>query len=158
MPRKCSASASMPPSLTPRLTTAFTFTGPRPASTAASMPSSTLATGKSTSFMALNIASSSESSDTVTRVSPASASDWARWRSSEPLVVIVRSSMPSIAASVAISWSALRRSSGSPPVSRIFVTPSPANTRASRSISSNDSTSWRFRNWKPGPKISFGMQ
>ena len=88
--------------------------------------------------MARNIASSTESSDTVTRVSPASASACARWRSSEPLVVIVRSSMPSMPARRATSWSTLRRSSGSPPVSRIFVTPRPAKTRASRSISSND--------------------
>ena len=45
VPRKCSASATMPASLTPRLTTAFTFTG-RPAAAAASMPSSTRCDGE----------------------------------------------------------------------------------------------------------------
>src|SRR6476646_1563991 len=57
-------------SFTPRLTTVFTLTG-RPASTAASMPSSTRSTGKSTSLSARNVGSSSASRLTVTRHSPA---------------------------------------------------------------------------------------
>ena len=43
--RKCAAMASMSPSLVPRLTTMLTLIGPRPTDFAASMPSSTLATG-----------------------------------------------------------------------------------------------------------------
>ena len=58
-------------SFRPRLTTTLTFTG-RPASAAASIPASTRATGKSTSFIARNTSSSSESRLTVMRVSPAS--------------------------------------------------------------------------------------
>src|SRR5438094_467162 len=69
-PRKCSASASTSPSFAPRLTTALTLTG-SPAATAASIPSSTRCTGKSTSFMARNASSSSESRLTVTRSRPA---------------------------------------------------------------------------------------
>ena len=56
-------------SLTPRLTTAFTFTG-SPAAAAASIPSSTRCTGKSTSFIARKASSSSESRLTVTRSQP----------------------------------------------------------------------------------------
>ena len=52
----------------------LTFTGSRPASWAAAIPSRTLATGKSTPFIAAKTASSSESRLTVTRRSPASRS------------------------------------------------------------------------------------
>ena len=48
-------------SLIPRRTTMLTLTGARPASIAASMPSSTFATGKSIPFIAPKTASSSES-------------------------------------------------------------------------------------------------
>ncbi len=48
---RAAPSAGCSCSLTPRLTTMFTFTG-RPAAAAASMPSSTRSTGKSTSFIA----------------------------------------------------------------------------------------------------------
>ena len=81
-------------SLAPRLTTMLTLTG-KPASAAASMPSSTLATGKRTSFIAWNTPSSSESRLTVTRSSPAARSAGALARSSDPLVVSVRSDSPS---------------------------------------------------------------
>jgi hypothetical protein len=54
-----------------------------------------------------------------------------------PLVVIDRSSIPSIAAIRRASAGRSRRRRGSPPVSRISRTPSEARTRASRSISSN---------------------
>jgi hypothetical protein len=130
--------------LTPRLTTAFTLTG-SPAADAASMPSSTRATGKSTSFIALKVSSSSESSDTVTRVRPASLSACALRGRSAPFVVSVRS-RPGIAASMDTSTSTSARSSGSPPVSRILRTPSDANVRATRSISSNVRSSRRGRN------------
>jgi hypothetical protein len=57
-------------SFAPRLTTMLILSGVRPALAAASMPSSTRATGKSTSFIARNVASSSESRLTVTRFRP----------------------------------------------------------------------------------------
>ena len=107
----------------------LTLTG-RPAAAAASMPSSTRSTGKSTSFIARKIASSSESRLTVTRVRPASASACAFCGSSEPFVVSVSST--SIAASIAIRRSTSRRTSGSPPVMRIFSTPFATNARARR--------------------------
>jgi hypothetical protein len=53
------APAARSPSLVPRLTTMLTLIGARPAAAAASMPSSTSPTGKSTSFMRLKTASSS---------------------------------------------------------------------------------------------------
>src|SRR5438552_1598622 len=71
--RQRSAIGRMSRSLTPRLTTMLIFNGARPAAAAASMPSITFATGKSTSFMARKVASSSESRLTVTRSSPAPA-------------------------------------------------------------------------------------
>ena len=67
------------------------LTGPRPAAAAASMPSITLATGKSASFIARNVASSSESRLTVTRSRPAFFSAAACLARSEPLVVKVTS-------------------------------------------------------------------
>ena len=71
----------------------LTLTGASPASSAASMPSSTLATGKSTPFIAPKTASSSESRLTVTRRSPASASGCGQRRAAPtPFVVRVRSS------------------------------------------------------------------
>ncbi len=80
----------------------LTLIGASPAAAAASMPSSTRATGKSTSFMALNVSSSSASRLTVTRFKPALRRATALRASDEPLVVRVRSS-PGIAASIATS-------------------------------------------------------
>ena len=138
------------------------LTGPRPASWAAAIPSRTFATGKSTPFIAANVASSSESRLTVTRCSPASRSGPASRRRADPFVVSVRSSgSPSgrrIAASIPIRTGRSRRTSGSPPVIRSFSAPSATNARASRSISSKLRTWSRGRNAKSGPKISFGMQ
>ncbi len=54
LPLKWRAIGRMSRSLTPRLTTMLTLIGESPAAAAASMPSSTLATGKSTSFIARN--------------------------------------------------------------------------------------------------------
>ena len=53
VPRKRAAIATMSPSLTPRFTTMLILIGASPAAAAASMPSSTFATGKSASFIAL---------------------------------------------------------------------------------------------------------
>ena len=66
--------------------------------------------------------------------------------------------LASIPASVATRRSRSRRSSGSPPVILSFCTPRSTNTRATRSISSNVSSSRRGRNRCSRPKTSFGMQ
>ena len=77
---------------------------------------------------------------------------------SEPLVVKVTSRIPSISTSPAMSLGSSRRSSGSPPVMRILLTPSPANTRERRVISSKDRSSRRGRNAHSRPNTSLGMQ
>ena len=68
LPLKWRAIGTISCSFMPRLTTMLILIGASPAAAAASMPSSTFATGKSTSFIARNVASSSESRLTVTRV------------------------------------------------------------------------------------------
>ncbi len=156
LPRKRSASATIPSSFTPRLTTALTFTG-SPAAAAASIPSSTRSTGKSTSLSARKVASSTESRLTVTRSRPARASASAFCASSAPFVVSASSSS-GIAASSSTRCSTLRRTSGSPPVMRTVRTPSPAKTPTTRAISSRLSSSRRSRKACSRPKTSFGMQ
>ncbi|MNT31208.1 hypothetical protein D3C72_1670360 [compost metagenome] len=162
VPLKWRAMGTISCSFMPALTTMLILMGPRPAACAASMPCSTSATAKSTSFMRLKVASSSESSDTVTRFRPASLSACAFLASKEPLVVRVRSSgWPDgvrSAASMAMSFSIFLRSSGSPPVRRIFSTPCATNRRAMRVISSNDSKSVCGRYTWFLSNTSFGMQ
>src|SRR6185437_12550953 len=85
LPRKWRAISTTWWSFTPRFTTMFTLTGASPAASAASMPSRTRATGKSTSFIARKVSSSSESRLTVTRLRPASLSAWALRGSGEQL-------------------------------------------------------------------------
>ncbi|MNY17465.1 hypothetical protein D3C86_1507860 [compost metagenome] len=132
-------------SLVPCLTTMLTLIGARPTAWAVSMPSRTSRTAKSTSFILRNVASSMASRLTLTRDRPALRSDCALRPSSDALVVSVRSSgLPetvSMRASISTSFSMFLRSSGSPPVSRIFSTPCDTNTRAARSISSKLSSS-----------------
>ena len=62
------------------------------------------------------------------------------------------------AASMPTSSSSPLRSSGSPPVRRIFSTPCATAILASRVISSKVSSSSRSMNAKSLPKICFGMQ
>ena len=113
----------------PRRTTVLTLIGVRPADCAAAIPSSTLDTGKSTPFIVPKTSSSSESSETVIRCSPASASGTASARSADPFVVSVRSTASPegarSAASSEIRTGRSRRTRGSPPVIRSLPTPSP---------------------------------
>ncbi len=144
--RKWRAISRMWSSLTPRCTTMSTFTGVRPAVAAFSIASSTFATGKPTSFIDWNVVSSSESRLTVTRRRPAAFRARAlSGVSSAPLVVIAMSSSPSIPASISTSFSKSRRSIGSPPVRRTFLTPRLTKTRVRRAISSKLSSSSRDR-------------
>ncbi|MNV78698.1 hypothetical protein D3C71_1722040 [compost metagenome] len=140
VPRKWRAMGKISWSLVPRLTTMLTLMCDSPAACAASMPASTSATGKSTSFMRRNTASSRPSRLTVTRFRPASFSALALRASSDPLVVSVRSgASPSTVrswASCATSASRFLRSRGSPPVRRILRTPCARKSFASRVISS----------------------
>src|SRR5579872_421394 len=145
-------------SFTPRLTTIFTLMGWSPARSAAAIPSSTWSTEKPTSFIAVKTLLSRESRLTVTRSSPAARSAAALRGSSEPFVVSVRSRTPSMSRSMATSRSISFRSSGSPPVSRIFSTPWATNRPVRRTISSKLSSSARGRKAKSRPNTSFGMQ
>src|SRR5260370_10333 len=123
-------------SLNPRITTAFSLIFPNPAWRAATIPATTSAWRAL--FANASIRSGRKVSRlTVTRCRPAARRAAAWVASSSPLVVIARSviraSRAISATRVGRSW----RSNGSPPVSRTFVTPSPANTGTSRAISSN---------------------
>ena len=69
--RKKRAIGKMLDSFIPRLTTMLTLIGSNPTLAAVSIPSITFATGKSASFNALKVSSSSESKLTVTRFKPA---------------------------------------------------------------------------------------
>jgi hypothetical protein len=61
-------------------------------------------------------------------------------------------------ASISTSLSTFRRSSGSPPVRRIFSTPRSTKILATRAISSKLRISACGRNLKFASKISYGMQ
>ena len=90
----------------------------------------------------------------LTRVSPASASAGAIFGRSVPLVVSAMASSPVIARRRPM-WSMMpRRTSGSPPVSRILLMPSSTATAAKRSISSKERTS----SWERQATPSAGMQ
>ena len=114
---------------------------PKPAWRAASIPANTSVTGKSTSFMLRNTASSKPSKLTVTRCKPAALSAIAFLASKDPFVVNVKSNFfpPCVrnAANCSINTSRFFRSNGSPPVSLILRTPCDMKTRAKRVISSN---------------------
>ena len=162
LPRKWRAIGTISWSLVPRRTTMLTLIGPRPTRCAASMPASTSATAKSTSFMRRNTASSMASRLTVTRCRPASFKAWALRASSEALVVSVMSiGSPSAvrsSASMATRRSTCLRSSGSPPVSRSLRTPWAAKRRASRVVSSKLSSASCGRKRWSRPNTSLGMQ
>jgi len=72
------------------------------------------------------------SREMLTRFSPASFSSFAFWRSRTPLVVIVMSSVGSMASIIATSSSTLTRTSGSPPVRRMVTTPYRSTKRPAR--------------------------
>ena len=106
----------------PRLTTVLIFTGRESGRVRGVDAFQHARTGKSTSFIARKVGSSSASRLTVTRVNPASRSARAFFASSAPFVVNVRSTSPADA-SISTRRSRSRRNNGSPPVRRIFRTP-----------------------------------
>ena len=73
-----------------------------------------------------------------------------------PLLVSARSARPGFAANIATSDERLRRSSGSPPVSRMRSTPRLMKTSASALISSKWSRSSRAARRSPPPACSTG--
>ena len=106
----------------------LTLTGVRPASSAASIPSSTRATGKSMPFIAPNTASSSESRLTVTRSQPGVGQrpcERAQGGAVRGQGQVRRSRRRGVrrAASMAMRSGRSRRTRGSPPVIRSFSTP-----------------------------------
>ena len=137
--------------------------GPSPASCAAAIPSRTLATGKSTPFIAENVASSSESRLTVTRCSPASREGAGERPQGRPVRRQRQVERPAVRSAergehpdqdrqVAPDE---RLAAGDPQL----LAPSATNDarRAARSPRRSGPAS-RGRNAKSGPKISFGMQ
>ena len=114
------ARSTISSSLTPRCTTVLSLTGCRPASIAASMPSSTLASS-SRRVISTNRSRWSVSRLMLIRRSPAWRNGSASWRSVAPLVVIATSTPR--AARRSTSRGRRWRTVGSPPVSRIESTP-----------------------------------
>jgi hypothetical protein len=155
--RKYAQRSKMPPSFTPRWTTQLILTG-RPAATAASMPRSTRSRPRPRPLSCAKVASSSESTLMLRRSSPASRSSGANFSRNQPLVVSATSGTRTSRLSARTISGTSGRNSGSPPVRRIFSTPSATNTCASR-VSSPGVMSWPSRkNACPGPNTSAGMQ
>ena len=129
-------------SLIPRMITALILIGDMPAPWAAKSPFRTSSRFprfvKSRKRSALSV-----SILTLILLRPAAARLPACSASSAPFVVSDRSPKPSIFARRATSLCRSFRTRGSPPVRRIFSTPNSRKSRANRSISSNDKTSWR---------------
>ena len=137
-----------------RWRTAFSFTGARPADSAASMPASVSPT-RAPRVRLEKRPASSESSETFTRASPASFSAPASRPNSEPLVVSETSRIPGVAARRSTSCSMPARTSGSPPVSFTRSIPSVA-----ASHTANSARSWAGSNVAPpaSPSPFAGMQ
>src|SRR6185295_7308741 len=158
VPRKWASKSISVWSLTPRCTTVLILMGARPARRACSMPSSTSLTPPKPPLIFAKTSGSSVSRLTVIRCRPAALSSLAYLASSMPLVVSAMSSMPGSCVRSPIRSARLGRSSGSPPVMRIFLTPARTNTRARRRISSKSRRSLLFRKRYDSWKVSRGMQ
>jgi len=100
----------------------FSLIGHKPASREAVIPSMTRSKA-SLRAMSLKVSIRSVSSEMLMRLRPASFSACAFCRRRTPLVVIVMSSVGSIALIIPTSSSTFTRTSGSPPVIRIVRTP-----------------------------------
>src|SRR6266540_1109209 len=137
----------------PAITTQFSLIGVSPASSAARIPSVTLSKA-SRRVISWNRCRSSESSETVTRSSPASASGRASRSRRKPFVVIEMSTSGSTSRSMRTNVGSSARTVGSPPVSLSERTPRKRNSRTSLVISSNVRTSLLGSHGSP----SAGMQ
>jgi hypothetical protein len=149
-PRASPARSATSSSFCPRMTTALMRTGASPASMAAATARSTVPTSVAERVRRANRSGRSVSSETVSRVSPARRHSRIISTSAiHPLVVIATSAAPARDTPSTIRVSP-ERSVGSPPVSRTFVTPSPTQTRATRTSSSSR------RSWSLGRKRTSG--
>ena len=150
--RQKEASGTISSSVSPRTETALILISRNPTALAAASPASTRSSPGRRAIRA-KTSGLRASRLTFSRSSPARRSDAACSSSSRPLVVIATSSMPGTRTSIATSRSTSRRSSGSPPVMRRVEIPSSAAIRATRAISSYESSSSPGLNW-----TSSGMQ
>ena len=134
-----------------RNTTMFSFTGFIPTLIAASTPFRTGA--RAPRRISRKAAGSKESTDTLTRLSPALRSDSARPASMEPFVVNETSSMCTTVRAMISSRSI--RTSGSPPVNLTELMSNSRATRANRSTSRGVTSSpWALRGLATGPNPS----
>mmetsp|Transcript_18576 Transcript_18576/g.57085 ORF Transcript_18576/g.57085 Transcript_18576/m.57085 type:complete len:348 (+) Transcript_18576:393-1436(+) len=142
VPRKCRTNSASWSSFWPRMTTQFTFTLRPGNARASSMPSRT----RSIVLAGLlvnrsNVAGRTESNDTFTLRSPASYSSstyglvFFPFARATPFVVMPTLCTPSRDEMASQIRARSGRSVGSPPVSRTFVAPIRAKSRARRSIS-----------------------
>ena len=148
--RSCvrAANSASSSSLVPRMMTQLILTGASPRAMAASMPRRTAST-PGRRAIASNRSGRSVSSDTFTRARPASRS-LGSWSSrSSPLVERATSSMPGMPAMAATRRCRSRRTSGSPPVSRIERTPAVAAAATIAAISSYERISSRCSQGSP---------
>ncbi len=138
----------------PRISTALTLTGRRPAAAAAARPAST-SSSRSRRDRLRKVSGFSVSSETLIRSSPAARSGPASRASPIPFVVIEISGRGRSSAVRATMPGRPRRSSGSPPVNRISVMPRCCTPiRASRTTSSSVSSAGLGSHSRP----SGGMQ
>ena len=135
------------------MSTQLSFSGVSPASPAARMPARA-SSSVPVLVMRRYFSGSRVSRLMFTRSTPAAFSSAAIPGSSTPLVVRVSSSSWGMSRSLRQRDSIPRRTSGSPPVSRIFRTPSAAASRAISSISSRERIARCSRLFTP----SGGMQ
>mmetsp|Transcript_10483 Transcript_10483/g.28748 ORF Transcript_10483/g.28748 Transcript_10483/m.28748 type:complete len:210 (-) Transcript_10483:2800-3429(-) len=122
-------------SLTPFITTTFTFTGVYPSSSASSIAAMT----RPCPFLLVSCTKRSGlsvSRDRLRRLSPLSRSSFSVRESTRPFEVIPTSFIPGMDEIRRTISGKSFRTVGSPPVNRTFVTPALANSRTSRSISS----------------------
>ena len=143
-------------SFKPRCRTQFTFTG-RPCSAAAPIPARTRDTLNPRPFIFPAVVWSRESTETLSRSSPAERRAAAWFPRNQPFVVSETSGTPRCLIDCMIEGRSLLRS-GSPPVSRTFCTPRRTNAPTIRNSSSAPMSSPLERKGWSGPKASLGMQ
>ncbi len=136
--RESSANGITSSSVNPRMATAFTLIGRIDGCRSSSSSPASTFSRQSRRVIRWNFSRTSESSDTLMRVKPASASSPAISFNRNPLVVrlTLSSPSPSSGRNIRISFGRSARTVGSPPVSRMFLIPICTKSPASRAISS----------------------
>ena len=134
--RVMAAKSAISSSFESRISTTLSLMGWKPTASAASSPRSTLSRVPGRRAMVSARSARSESSEMLTRSTPAAFSSSAWSSSSTALVERAMFSMPSMAESMRMRDARSRRTSGSPPVMRSRLSPIFAITRTTRAISS----------------------